>query len=152
MSSDLDRVFDGIIGMLNESVIPNLTDEVTRGQVFATIYALSELKVRTDWSADWLRRHLDIQLAAFAAAGEGGDDLPPPPFVEVPLGLSPSELAEMRDAGDAWLCAAQGWIDRTGASPGRDQVDRAAVDAILAQTYLEMQLTPKPMYSKVAKG
>ncbi|MGE4322156.1 MAG: hypothetical protein AB7E60_03925 [Sphingobium sp.] len=150
MSDDLKRVFDGVIGTLNESVLPNLTDEYARGQVFASIYLLSELKIRTDWAAGWLRDHLAIHLAAFDAVRDTG--APAAPFAAAPDDLPVARLAAMRDEADAWLCAVQRWIDAAPEGPARATVEQAIGRAIKAQAALDVALTPKPMYTKVAKG
>ena len=151
MSEDLKRVFDGVIGTLNESVLPNLTDEYARGQVFASIYLLSELKIRTDWAEGWLRDHLAIHLAVFAEAG-AQPGVPSAPFTAVGDDLPVARLAAMRDEGDAWLCAAQRWIDEAPAGESRAAVEQAIGRAIKAQAALDVALTPRPMYTKVAKG
>ncbi|MEO8296397.1 MAG: hypothetical protein ABI574_01175 [Burkholderiales bacterium] len=156
MSPDLHRLIDGIIGSINESVLPQLNDEFARGQLFSALYLLSELQLRADWGQGWLREHLAIHEAAFNAVRAAGPTatagLPPPPFDALGDETSVPRLLALRDAADRWLCDIQRWLDATPAGAPRDAVAQAVSQALKAQAALELRLTPKPAYSKVAKG
>lgn len=153
MNSDLSQMIDGIIGSLNENVLPNLADEFARGQVFAAIYLLSEMKIRADFGQGWLREHLKIHEEAFVQIRASGvDGLPPPPFDKVGEGLDSAQLAKLRDEADEYLCALQRWVDTQPQGPARRSLDMIVSNAVRAQAALEVKLTPKPIYSKVARG
>ena len=65
MSQHLPRIFDGAINALRDHVLPAVGDEVRRGQLVAVLTTLSELKLKTEWSRDWLLQQVEAQAATF---------------------------------------------------------------------------------------
>ena len=111
MSEDLQRIFDGVITSLRDLVLPQLNEEIYRGQLVAVLTVMSELKLRTEWSGNWLLQQLDAQAIAFSGierllVGTSIDWIRPP-FNSVDRTLSSTELEMLRDRGDSYLCVLQ---------------------------------------------
>lgn len=159
MTADLERLFDGIIATLNDAVMPNLSDSFARGQLLATIYALSELKLRTDWSSVWLLAHRALQEATIRSingiAKEARLELPARPTLIDDNGEDATRLQNERDAADAYICLLQSWRVEIVA-PRHPHAAQNLAEVFVAflrgQVALEESLTPNPMFAKVSRG
>lgn len=148
MKQDLQRIFDGLIDTLRDLVLPQLDDEVHRGQLSAALAVLAELKLRTEWMRDWLLEQLDAQENAFARIAEllAGSSIewPRPPFELVDRTLFSDQLENLRDAGDRYLCLLQDQLGEHGA--GCEEAVRSVRDIVLGyakfQCGREVEMTP----------
>ena len=122
MSQDLQRIFDGVINSLRDLVLPQMSEEVVRGQLVAVLTVLSELKLRTEWSRNWLLQQLDAQVIAFSDIERllvrTSIGWLRPPFNSIDRALSSTELEVLRDEGDRYLCVLQGQLAENMAVPG----------------------------------
>jgi hypothetical protein len=111
VSQDLQKIFDGVINSLRYLVLPQISEEVDRGQLVAVLTVLSELKLRTEWSGNLLLQQLDAQAIAFSDIERllvrTSIDWCRPPFNSVDRTLSSTELEVLRDEGDRYLCVLQ---------------------------------------------
>jgi hypothetical protein len=148
VKQDLQRLFDGVIDSLRDLVLPQLNDEVHRGQLSAALAVLAELKLRTEWSRDWLLEQLDAQENAFAGIAEvlAGTSIEwtRPPFDSVDRTQSCDQLEILRDEGDRYLCLLQDQLGDNRA--GCEEAARSVRDIILGyakfQCGREMEMTP----------
>ena len=148
MKQDLQRLFDGAIDSLRDLVLPELNDEVHRGQLSAALAVLAELKLRTEWSRDWLLEQLVAQENAFARIAELLTSTPiewaGPPFHSVGRTQSCDQLEKLRDEGDRYLCLLQDQLGDNRA--GCEEAVRFVRDIILRyakfQCGREVEMTP----------
>lgn len=152
-SPDYSSLIDGVIATLNENVLPELKDEYARGQTFAAIYLLTDLRTRGDWAASCLIDHLTLQLTAFedlASLSQDDKGFPTAPFGSEMLERSVKELMTARQHGNEYLEAVQNWIDRNDAVGS--SLERRLLQALAQAVELDIALSPKPIYGKVARG
>ena len=121
MSQHLQKIFDGAISSLRDEVLPAIKDEVDRGQLVAVMTILSELRLKTDWSRDWLLQQVETQAATFSdienMLDRASADWLRPPFRSVDNTFSGTELEALRDEGDRYLCLLQDQIADRSSNP-----------------------------------
>ena len=106
MNNSLDRLVDGMIATLRQSVIPNLSGDFARGQAFGVIYMLNSIRLRASWSNAFLSEQLQSLDQAAADLAQIKDDLPGAPLPvchgarDLPTAAA---LQAERDAGDAMM-------------------------------------------------
>jgi hypothetical protein len=152
VNNSLERVFDDLVRLLRDDVVPQLGGDALRSQVFGAIFMLKNLQLRCDWSTSPLAAQIRAQDALFeqlrgtgiGIGQPGAAALPVAPRIaaELPSG---AELLALRDAGNALVC---GLIEAGTAGPAGALIDgymRAELD-------LEMRHTPKPMFAEMSSG
>lgn len=151
MNSSLERVYDDLVRLLRDDVIPGLASEVVRAQVFGAIFMLKNLQLRTDWSSEPLLGQVRAQDELFARLREVGvvDGAAWPSSARVaPEVPSGSGLLTLRDEGNARLA------DLLRDGSGR--IDAEAMALIVAYMRLELDMemrhTPKPMFAEMSSG
>lgn len=148
MKQDLQRLFDGVIDSLRDLVLPQLNDEVHRGQLSAALAVLAELKLRTEWSRDWLLEQLDAQVGVFAGIGEllAGTSIEwaRPPFDSVDRTQSCDHLEHLRDEGERYLCVLQDQLaaNSAGCEGPVQFVHKIVLRYAKFQCEREVQMTP----------
>lgn len=148
MSQHLTRIFDGAIDALRDHVLPAVGDEVRRGQLVAVLTTLSELKLKTEWSRDWLLQQVEAQAATFCDIVEMLDgmsvDWSPPPLCCVDKTLPGAELEALRDEGDRYLCLLQDQLAECISKPGVPvrALRTAILDYIKLHYEIEAKRTP----------
>jgi hypothetical protein len=158
MNAHLQSIFDGAIATINESVLPQITEEFSRGQLAALVFILSELKLRTDWSSGWLLEQIDAQIAVFdeisRLAAAASVEPPRPPFTAIDRKLSPAQLEDFRDRGEQYVCQIQDWVSENGADATfpSDRIRKIMLRYMKLQCGSETRLTPQAVYGKSPEG
>ena len=159
MNNSLDRLFAGIVASLGSEIIPRLEDEFARGQAYAIVDLLTNLRPRIDWAVGPLSEQIAAQLAAARRINELAQSLPngppnlPPALAAMPEPVAGEALRRLRDQLDDHLCNVIDWQNQPPAS-----VPEAAVAAIVAVTAKYMQeqvrrevsLLARPLFGEIA--
>jgi len=159
MNNSLDRLFSGIIASLHSEIIPRLDDEFARGQAYATIDLLNNLRPRLDWAVGPLAAQIAAQLVAARRIDELAQGVPngppalPPALAAMPDPAAGETLRWRRDQLDEHLCKVVDWQNQPPA--GVSETALAAIAAVTAQ-YMqeqvrrEVSLLPKPLFGEIA--
>lgn len=159
MNNSLDRLFAGIVASLGSEIIPRLDDEFARGQAYAIVDLLTNLRPRLDWAVGPLSEQIAAQLAAAQRIDALAQDLPngppnlPPTLATIPEPAAGETLRRLRDKLDEHLCKVIDWQNQPPAG-----VPEAAVVAIVAVTAKYMQeqvrrevsLLARPLFGEIA--
>ena len=156
MNNSLQRLIDGMVSTLRSEVIPHVTTEFARGQVFGVIYALNSIQLRAEWSA----RHFHELLAAQAELRESVGpllviaDAPALPEAAA-AGADARALEALCDANDNLVCALIEWLPANTECIGAGRA--CAIDAALhhymnRQLKFELSSTAKPMFAEMSSG
>ena len=159
MNNSLDRLFAGIIASLGHEIIPRLEDEFARGQAYAAIDLLNNLRPRIDWAVGPLAVQIAAQLAAarrieeLAQGLQQGPPALPPALAVAPDPASGESLRQLRDQLDEHLCRVIEWHNQPPENAAAAQV--AAIRAVTAhymqeQVRREVSLLPKPLFGEIA--
>jgi len=150
MNNTLDRLFAGLIASLHGEIIPRLDDEFARGQAYAAMDLLNNLRPRIDWAVGPLAEQIAAQLAAVQRISR----LAPEQALSEALMAQPQPttgeaLRNYRDALDEHLCRIIDWL------PAAPAVQRDAVQAVLnqymkEQVRREVSLAAKPLFGEIA--
>jgi hypothetical protein len=160
MTNSLERLFDGMIDVLQTRVIPRIQDEFARGQTYGAIDILRNLKPRVEWSTGPLREDIATELALAARIADVVASAEPrPPTLAAQwrerAGGTAAELDETRDAIDQHFCAMLRWIseNRDRLAPERaDEVERAIRDQQRSRLKREVKMTPPPLLGEISRG
>jgi hypothetical protein len=136
IQNSLDRLYEGMIGTLRETVAPAVTDPYVRAQVLAMSELLGNLATRTEWRGADLAAVVDRVRGLLVEA----DRLAPaglPELIEArtilggpgPDANDNAALVQARNDHLAALAGVQAWL---GASEGFGEL-RAAVDAFVVE-------------------
>ena len=71
MQNSLERLFDGLVVSLRESVLPEVGDPYARAQVAAAIEVLANLAGRVEWRCSALAEEIEQLRAVLAEADPG---------------------------------------------------------------------------------
>lgn len=160
MTNSLERLFEGMIDVLQTRVIPRIQDEFARGQTYGAIDMLRNLKPRVEWATGPLREDVANELALAARIAEilAGTE-PRPPVLGAEwrehAGDTAADLDKTRDAIDQHLCAMLRWIseNRDRLAPERaNEVERAIRDQQRSRLKREVRLTPPPLLGEISRG
>ncbi len=148
MNNSLARVYDDLVRLLHDGVLPQLEGDAIRSQVFGAIFLLKNLQLRTDWSIAPLADEIRAQDALFGRLRElahpGAERLPSAPRVAADL-PGGRELLALRDAGNALVSQ----LIEAGADGDAGQL----IDAYMrAELDMELRHTPKPMFAEMSSG
>lgn len=160
MNNSLNRLIDGIIIALEREIIPRVDDAYARGQAFAVMDLLRNMRPRLEWSREVTLAQVVLQEAALGRVDDlcrGRVERPPayePPAVPS-ITLDTKELEARRDRLEAEVCGVLKWL--TG--------HRAALDAAVAKSveetitnYMreavrrELALTANPLFAEISRG
>jgi hypothetical protein len=157
MNNSFGRLIDGMCGTLREHVLPQLTDEFARGQVYGVIFALNTLKVRGDWSTTFLSEELAAQRSALEELTRLAASVPvPAPWAtvpELPPATPAARLEQLRNDGARALTDALAWLSRH-----RDAVPSAVAGAMeeairrsaRVEIEIEMKNAARPMFAEMS--
>lgn len=160
MTNSLERIFDGMIDVLQSRVIPSIAEEFARGQAYGALDLLRNLKPRVEWAVGPLYDDVAAGLALarrIAALLEGAEPKPP----EAPAEnlererLTATDLEPMRDRLDAHLTEVLRWL---GAHPGAVPAGRAdEVESVIrkeqrARLKREVKLTAPTLFGEISRG
>ncbi|HVA39476.1 MAG TPA: hypothetical protein VNF49_02335 [Candidatus Binataceae bacterium] len=160
MNNSLNRLIDGIIIALEREIIPRVDDAYARGQAFAVMDLLRNMRPRLEWSREVTLAQVTLQEAALGRV----DDLcrgqvERPPAYEPPaapsITLGTKELEARRDRLEAEVCGVLKWLTE----------HRTALDAAVAKSveetitnYMreavrrELALTANPLFAEISRG
>jgi hypothetical protein len=153
MNNTLDRLFGGIIASLQSEIIPRLDDEFARGQAYAAVDLLNNLRPRLDWAVGPLSEQITAQLQALRRIEELARALPqrPPfasPLVEAPLPPTGEGLRQRRDQLDEHLCRVLDWL--AGVPAGSEPIGAVLTQYMKEQVRREVNLAAKPLFGEIA--
>jgi hypothetical protein len=160
MNNSLNRLIDGIIIALEREIIPRVDDAYARGQAFAVMDLLRNMRPRLEWSREVTLAQVGLQEAALGRVDDlcrGQTERPPayapPPAPSNTLGTK--ELEVRRDRLEAEVCSLLKWLAG----------HRAALDAAVAKSiedtltnYMreaikrELALTANPLFAEISRG
>ena len=161
MNNSFPRLIDGMCATLRTQVLPRLTDEYARSQVFGVINLLNTFKVRADWSAGFLLQQVGAQRVALDGAAEllvGQPSATAPPAApsgDVPRAVAINELLALRDEGNRAIGALLGWLDaeRSQVAPGTAaQLETLLRTAMRAEVDIELKNSPRPLFAEMSSG
>jgi hypothetical protein len=150
VNNSLDRLFAGIVASLRSEIIPRLDDEFARGQAYAAVDLLNNLRPRIDWALKPLAEQITAQLMAANHIGAWVPELALPEALkhapEFPTGEA---LRIYRDALDEHLCKVIDWLQQ--AAPERRDAVQGALDRYMKeQVRREVGLAAKPLFGEIA--
>lgn len=157
MINSLDRIFDGLIEMLRDQVLPRLADDFARGQVYGAMDLLANLKTRVELSPSALRDEVaeEVELIArvseiLAGLGPAAPAIAPPPPVP-----RASELAAAQAALDEHLCRIIDWISEHRAeipAERAEAAERAIRDQQRARLKRAVKLIAPTLFGEMSRG
>lgn len=153
MNNGFARLIDGALTTLRADVLPHVDDEHARGQVWGVINLLNTLKVRADWSADFLLQQLEAQRRALGVVAEalrGEAAMPAGVPGAVPQIPSAADLMAARDQGNKVIALLLAWLAEP--PPGVEPAALAAAEAALlgamrAEIEIELKYVPRPPFA-----
>lgn len=159
MNNSFTRLIDGMTATLRQEVLTRLDDEFARGQVFGVINLLNTMRLRADWSTNFLHQEICAQREAFAkvdaALAVGVLQAPAHPSGEAPPLLDANALIVLRDQGNqaiidllAWL-----WTAPEGlAVQQRTDLEAALRGSMRREVEVELKHSSKPMFAEMSQG
>ena len=159
MNNSFPRLIDGMVGTLQDSVLPNLKGDFVRGQVYGVIYILNHMKVRGDWSVNFLLEQLAAQKAAFVELEQLFDGVPArPPTFEAAVFCEPvaaQALEAARNQGNQAIGEVLTWLrqHRDGiAGEKAAAIDRVIGDYLMLEIRIEMKNTARSMFAEMSQN
>ncbi len=161
MNNSFERLVDGMCTTLRAEVLPRMSDEYARSQVYGVINALNTFKLRAGWSALFLVEQIQAQRAALAAAlalAAGAAGAPPVPELPALPGpaLDPvAGLLASRDAGNHALGEWLAWLAAPGHGLATDvaqALEQALLAALRAELSIELKHSPRPLFAEMSGG
>jgi hypothetical protein len=164
MNNSFERLIDGMTATLRSEVLTRLEDEFARGQVFGVINLLNNMRIRADWSVNFLHDEVNAQRQALTLAQESlakqGASLPMcqgkvittellPPTLDAPT------LLQLREEGNAALQTVLHWL--WSKPPGLQvqqvgEIESAVRRAMRTEVELEIRHLAKPMFAEMSQG
>ena len=160
MNNSLNRLIDGIIIALEREIIPRIDDAYARGQAFAVMDLLRNMRPRLEWSRELTLTQIGLQEAALERVDDlcrGQAERPPAyaPAAANSITLDTRQLEERRDRLEAEVCGVLKWLTE----------HRSALEATVAQAvedtltnYMreavkrELALTANPLFAEISRG
>jgi hypothetical protein len=160
MNNSLNRLIDGIIIALEREIIPRIDDAYARGQAFAVMDLLRNMRPRLEWSRELTLTQIGLQEAALERVDDlcrGQAERPPAyaPAAANSITLDTKQLEERRDRLEAEVCGVLKWLTE----------HRSALEATVAQAvedtltnYMreavkrELALTANPLFAEISRG
>jgi hypothetical protein len=160
MNNSLNRLIDGIVIALEREIIPRVGDAYARGQAFAVMDLLRNMRPRLEWSREVTLAQVGLQEAALRRVDDlcrGEVERPPAykPPAAPSITLDTKELEARRDRLEAEVCGVLKWLTE----------HRTALDAAVAKSvedtltnYMreavkrELALTANPLFAEISRG
>ncbi|MEZ5727350.1 MAG: hypothetical protein R3E48_04620 [Burkholderiaceae bacterium] len=159
MNNSHARLIDGMTATLRSEVLPRLSDDFARGQVFGVINLLNTLRVRGDWAIGYLHDEVAAQRDALARAAEmlaeAGVEGPARPTTPLPEPTVAADLERLRDEGNAAIIAWLRWLwtDPAGLDPALAAgVEAALRESMRAEVKIELAHSSRPMFAEMSQG
>lgn len=160
MNNSLNRLIDGIIIALEREIIPRVDDAYARGQAFAVMDLLRNMRPRLEWSREVTLAQVALQEAALRRVDDlcrGQGERPPaydPPAVPS-ITLETQELEARRDRLEAEVCGVLKWLighraalDATVATSVEETITNYMREAVRR----ELALTANPLFAEISRG
>jgi hypothetical protein len=160
MNNSLNRLIDGIIIALEREIIPRVDDAYARGQAFAVMDLLRNMRPRLEWSREVTLAQVGLQEAALGQMDDlcRGQAKRPPAYAPPPAPsntLGTKELEARRDQLEAEVCGLLKWLaghraalDPAVAKSVEDTLTNYMRDAIRR----ELALTANPLFAEISRG
>lgn len=161
MNNSFPRLIDGMCVTLRAQVLPRLTDDYARSQVFGVINLLNTFKVRADWSAGFLLEQIQAQREALHNVAEllrqapPQIDVPAVPALPTPVATPVAELLALRDEGNRAIGAWSAWLDANRARLQEShaaRIDELLREAMRAEVAIELKNSPRPLFAEMSSG
>jgi hypothetical protein len=152
MNIALERLLEGIITILRNDVIPQVTEPYARGQAVGVIDLLNNIGPRLEWARGPLLLDIEEKRALLHAVARHL------PGVVLPVGNEAigvtTDLQAERDRLDGLIGDALAELMGEGAqsSPERDQALALIRRHLHDSLTREMKLTRKPLFAEIASG
>jgi hypothetical protein len=160
MNNSLNRLIDGIIIALEREIIPRVDDAYARGQAFAVMDLLRNMRPRLEWSREVTLAQVDLQEAALKRVDDlcCGQTERPPAYAApsaASITLDTKQLEERRDRLEAEVCGVLKWL-----TEHRGVLDAAVAQAVedTLTNYMreavkrELALTANPLFAEISRG
>jgi len=147
----LEMMVDGLVRTLTDNVMPNLTSRFARGQLFAVIDVLRNLRDRIDERASLLDEESESAAAALARvaahlSGSAATDVRAA-LAAVPGAPTANRLSALR-AALATTLAAIDTLPADAATPARAAIEQH----LAAQTMRDLAVLKPSMVGEISKG
>lgn len=160
MNNSLNRLIDGIIIALEREIVPHVDNAYARGQAFAVMDLLRNMKPRLEWSREVILAQVGLQEAALERVERlcSGQAIRPPAMPPAPAPantLGADKLEAWRNQLEAHVCELLRWMD--GQRARMEKATAAAVEKTLTD-YMrealkrEMALTANPLFAEISRG
>jgi hypothetical protein len=160
MNNSLNRLIDGIVIALEREIIPRVDDAYARGQAFAVMDLLRNMRPRLAWSREVTLEQVGLQEAALSRVDElCRGQIERPPAYATPSAaagtLDTKELEARRDRLEAEVCGVLKWL-----SERRPKLDAAVAKSVedTLTNYMreavkrELALTANPLFAEISRG
>jgi hypothetical protein len=160
MNNSLNRLIEGIIIALEREIIPRVDDAYARGQAFAVMDLLRNMRPRLEWSREVTLAQVGLQEAALGQVGDlcrGQSERPPacaPPSA-ASITLDTKELEKRRDRLEAEVCGVLKWLmEHRGALDGAvaQAVEDTLTNYMREAVKRELALTANPLFAEISRG
>jgi hypothetical protein len=160
MNNSLNRLIDGIIIALEREIIPRVDDAYARGQAFAVMDLLRNMRPRLEWSREVTLAQVGLQEAAIGRIEDlcrGQAERPPayapPPAPSNTLGTK--ELEARRDQLEADVCGLLKWLagHRAALDPAvAKSIEDTLTNYMREAIKRELALTANPLFAEISRG
>lgn len=160
MNNSLNRLIDGIVIALEREIIPRIGDAHARGQAFAVMDLLRNMRPRLEWSREVTLAQVELQEAALGRVDDlcRGQAARPPAYAPPAVAsatLDTRELEARRDRLEAEVCGVLKWL-----SEHRAELDAAVAKSVedTLTNYMreavkrELALTANPLFAEISRG
>jgi hypothetical protein len=160
MNNSLNRLIDGIVIALEREIIPRVDDAYARGQAFAIMDLLRNMRPRLQWSREITLAQVALQEAALTRVDQAcrGQKERPRAYAApaTPSNtLDTTELEARRDRLEAEVCDVLKWLaeHRAGLdSAAAKSVEEALTNYMREAVKRELALTANPLFAEISRG
>jgi hypothetical protein len=160
MNNSLNRLIDGIIIALEREIIPRVDDAYARGQAFAVMDLLRNMRPRLEWSREVTLAQVGLQEAALGQMDDlcRGQAKRPPAYAPPPAPsntLGTKELEARRDQLEAEVCGLLKWLagHRAALDPAvAKSVEDTLTNYMREAIKRELALTVNPLFAEISRG
>lgn len=160
MNNSLGRLIDGIVIVLEREIIPRVDDAYARGQAFAVMDLLRNMRPRLQWSREITLAQVALQETALTQVDKAcrGQKERPPAYVAPATpsnALDTTELEARRDWLEAQVCDVLKWLaeHRPALDPAvAKAVEEALTNYMREAVKRELALTANPLFAEISRG
>jgi len=160
MNNSLNRLIDGIVIALEREIIPRVDDAYARGQAFAVMDLLRNMRPRLQWSREVTLAQVALQEAALGRVDDvcRGQVARPPaykPPAAPSITLDTTELEVRRDRLETEVCGVLKWLTEhraTLAAAVANSVEETLTNYMREAIKRELALTANPLFAEISRG